>query len=335
MYSNKPIISIIIPTYNRAHLISDTLDSIIAQTYVHWECILVDDGSTDDTLTILQDYVQHDSRFKYYQRPKNKPKGANSCRNFGLQKSNGNYAIFFDSDDLFIETCLENRVQFINRNPGYDFWVFKMQEVNQKGLGKVCGKYSPNYTSKDYFLLFLSAKIPFSICCPIWKINSYVKKEDWFDEDLLRLQDSDLHIHKLLIQKKFIIDYDSKPDTLYRVDESYKEKYSEKSFRLNIIKSYFYILNKYRNKTFSLATQLEENKAFKEMFLYLIFHYVLPFKSFHLFNKAILFGINYNIINYKKLVGLYIFYMFDLFSLNKIKGSGYFKLREIIFVSIK
>jgi glycosyltransferase involved in cell wall biosynthesis len=330
MEKNK-IISIIIPAYNRANLIGETLDSIIAQTYINWECIVVDDGSTDATKSILQSYTEKDNRFQYFQRPKSKPKGANSCRNYGLQKSNGDYAIFFDSDDLFTETCLESRLKFINRYPDYDFWVFKMQEINERGLGKICGNYFPNYNPKDYLLLFLSARIPFSICCPIWKINSYVKKEDWFDEDLLRLQDSDLHIHKLLIQKKFIIDFDSKPDTLYRVDESYKEKYSEKSFRLNIIKSYFYILKKYRNKTFSLTTQHEENKAFKEMFLYLIFHYVLPFKSFHLFNKAILFGINYNIINYKKLVRLYIFYMFDLFSLNKIRGSGYFKLRKFLF----
>lgn len=54
----EPLVSIIIPTFNRAHLIGETLDSIIAQTYTHWECIVVDDGSTDNTEEIMNSYQQ-------------------------------------------------------------------------------------------------------------------------------------------------------------------------------------------------------------------------------------------------------------------------------------
>ena len=78
----KPLVSIIIPTYNRAHLIAETLDSIIAQTYTNWECIVVDDGSTDPTDELMETYCKKDSRFQYYHRPKNRPKGANACRNY-------------------------------------------------------------------------------------------------------------------------------------------------------------------------------------------------------------------------------------------------------------
>lgn len=95
-----PLVTIIIPTYNRAHLIGETLDSIIAQTYTNWECIVVDDGSTDTTDVLLNRYKNKDARFKYFVRSITQPKGANVCRNIGLDKAKGDYIVFFDSDDL-------------------------------------------------------------------------------------------------------------------------------------------------------------------------------------------------------------------------------------------
>ena len=65
----EPLVSVIIPTYNRAHLIGETLDSVLAQTYQNWECIIVDDGSSDDTDEVIGEYVKKDNRFKYYHRP--------------------------------------------------------------------------------------------------------------------------------------------------------------------------------------------------------------------------------------------------------------------------
>ncbi|MCG9973025.1 glycosyltransferase family 2 protein [Christiangramia crocea] len=103
----KPLISIIIPTYNRANYIRKTLESIKEQTYTNWECIIVDDGSEDNTLEILQEYLKHDSRFKLFARPKEKRKGANSCRNYGFTKCKGKLIKWFDSDDIMLSRHLE------------------------------------------------------------------------------------------------------------------------------------------------------------------------------------------------------------------------------------
>ncbi len=131
MTNQQPLVSIIIPTYNRAHLIGETLDSIIAQTYQNWECIVTDDGSTDDTDTVMAMYVANDSRFKYFHRPAGKPKGANACRNNGLDKSLGDYIIFFDSDDLMTEDHIEVKLQAILQYQT-DFIITKTKNLNGK-----------------------------------------------------------------------------------------------------------------------------------------------------------------------------------------------------------
>ena len=101
------LVSIIIPTYNRAHLIGETLDSILAQTYTNWECIIIDDGSSDDTLEVIDNYIKKDNRFQYYRRPVERSKGPNVCRNFGYELSKGEYINWFDSDDVMLPTFLE------------------------------------------------------------------------------------------------------------------------------------------------------------------------------------------------------------------------------------
>lgn len=110
------IVSIIIPTYNRAHHIGETLDSIIAQTYRNWECIVVDDGSCDYTTELMEFYCEHDSRIQYHHRPKEKPKGANSCRNYGFELSKGKYIQWLDSDDLLSTKKIEFQVILLENN---------------------------------------------------------------------------------------------------------------------------------------------------------------------------------------------------------------------------
>src|SRR5690554_879401 len=107
---DQPLVSIIIPTFNRAHLIGETLDSVLAQTYQNWECLVVDDGSTDDTETLLQDYIVKDSRFQYHKRPDTHLPGGNGARNYGFEVSKGEYIQWFDSDDLMMPEKIERSV---------------------------------------------------------------------------------------------------------------------------------------------------------------------------------------------------------------------------------
>lgn len=120
---SSPLVSIIIPTYNRAELIGETLNSVINQTYTNWECIVVDDGSTDNTDAILKQYSQTDSRIKYCHRPKHLKPGGNAARNYGFELCKGDYVNWFDSDDLMTETFIEVKLKTILEKPELDFVI--------------------------------------------------------------------------------------------------------------------------------------------------------------------------------------------------------------------
>lgn len=97
-------ISIIIPTYNREGIIDKTLDSIRSQIYKDWECLVVDDHSTDNTRAVVEKYITDDPRFKYLIN--NRKKGAQGARNTGLYSSTAEWVFFFDSDNQLHSDCL-------------------------------------------------------------------------------------------------------------------------------------------------------------------------------------------------------------------------------------
>ena len=103
--------SIVIPVYNGEKYLKEALTSVQKQTYLNWECIVVDDGSTDSSVTIAELFALHDNRFKIFQRPNGLPKGANSCRNFGFNQTSGSIVNWFDADDYMLPEFIETKIQ--------------------------------------------------------------------------------------------------------------------------------------------------------------------------------------------------------------------------------
>ena len=106
------MISIVIPTYNREKLISKVLDNLRAQTYQNWQCVVVDDHSTDNTVEVVQKYVAEDTRFVYITN--NRTKGAQGARNTGILAAGGDWICLFDSDDLMYPKYLEKMAAAID-----------------------------------------------------------------------------------------------------------------------------------------------------------------------------------------------------------------------------
>mgnify|MGYP001251372206 CR=1 FL=1 len=198
----KQIVSIIIPTFNRAHLIGETLDSIIKQSYQNWECIIVDDGSTDDTKKFIETYSKKDARFIYLSRPENLKKGANSCRNYGYSNSNGDYIKWLDSDDILLPKALENQYNlFSNGTP--DVVVSKLEFIDFETKNRIkVNAIQSDDLIYDYFI----GKIAFYVSGPLWKKSFLEKQKVLFDEKISNLDDWDFNLRMLYKNPKIIFD---------------------------------------------------------------------------------------------------------------------------------
>lgn len=114
MDKEKPIVSVIIPTYNRAHLVGRAIQSVLYQIYHDFEVIIVDDGSTDNTEEVVKEFQKQDRRIKYIKHEKNR--GASAARNTGIKISSGYFLSFLDSDDQWLRNKLECDVKILNDN---------------------------------------------------------------------------------------------------------------------------------------------------------------------------------------------------------------------------
>ena len=130
MLDRFPKISIVMPTYNRAALIGETIRSILAQTHENWELIIIDDGSEDETERVISQIK--DQRIKFYKAGRIAING--KIKNIGLKKANGDLIAFIDSDDLWAETKLEKQVAALQEYPEAWFSLtggFNFRTVNQ------------------------------------------------------------------------------------------------------------------------------------------------------------------------------------------------------------
>ena len=107
----EPLVSVIMPAYNSRNTIGRAIQSVLAQTYKRFELLVIDDGSTDNTVDIVNSYMKTDSRIVLLHNPKNL--GVAASRNHGCRKAQGEYLAFLDSDDVWFEDKLEKQVSFM------------------------------------------------------------------------------------------------------------------------------------------------------------------------------------------------------------------------------
>ena len=185
------MISVIIPTYNRAACLERSIGSILAQTYNDWELIIVDDGSTDNTKKLVTNMASSKVRYIYQEH-----RGACYARNRGIREANGEYIAFQDSDDYWHPSKLEMQMNCMcQENADIVFCAFERKDIDNKYIGRVPCDQNQRSGFIDIFDI-----LPENICSTQTLL---LKKEcfnyDLFNEDLPRLQDWDLMIR--LVQK--------------------------------------------------------------------------------------------------------------------------------------
>jgi glycosyltransferase involved in cell wall biosynthesis len=197
---DKNLVSVVIPTYNTSNFLIKAIQSVINQTYKNWELIIVDDGSTDQTRQIVEEFQKKDSRIKYFFQNN---KGQGAARNLGIKNTSGNYIAFLDSDDEFFENKLERVISYFEKDKNIGFIytdaIIIGDYLYKKRMSEIVTPYSGKIYTKLLFNNFITTS------------TVVVKREvlqncGLFDEsNLLRnFEDYDLWLR---IAKKYKIEY--------------------------------------------------------------------------------------------------------------------------------
>jgi glycosyltransferase involved in cell wall biosynthesis len=200
----KGLVSIIIPVFNRDSLLFETLNSILLQSYQNWECIIIDDGSSDSSYHVAQQFVYRDNRFKVFHRPFFKRKGANTCRNYGFTLSKGEYIQWFDSDDLLATEMIEEKILTFQRtNADIVVCGASFFSDSNKLMRNPINSIEPqtNNPAFEYF----AGKFWFGTPQAMIKRNVLIGLPYIFNKKLKRNQESELYVRILL--KGFKISY--------------------------------------------------------------------------------------------------------------------------------
>jgi len=219
--NSQPKVTVIIPCYNRERYIAQTVESVLSQTYPNIELVVVDDGCTDNSMQILEQYKD---RIRSLEHPGRINKGQSAALNLGIQASHSDYVAFLDSDDLFAPEKIEKQVNFLEANPGVGLVYSNGHTIDNKGniIYRIYGKdhfekSDPNRVLLDcYFLLPNNALVR----------RDVLSRAGFFNEGFRSAQDHDLAIRIAEIAR---IAYIDEPLFFYR---RHKDSISSRNAKL-------------------------------------------------------------------------------------------------------
>lgn len=178
------MISIITATYNRALVLPDLLESVKNQSYEDWECLIIDDGSTDNTQEVLKPFLEGDRRLKFFRRPESYKKGLPGCRNYGLDIAEGDLVVFFDDDDIAHPDNLKICHKELEAE-GIDYCRYLREVFRDDFSGNFdrVNSYKTQILGLKDMEHIVMGMIPFNSCQVMWKKKCF--DENHFNEDLM------------------------------------------------------------------------------------------------------------------------------------------------------
>lgn len=189
-----PRVSIVIPTFQRRALLEETLDSISAQTFPDWECIVVDDGSTDGSREMVAGKIASDNRFVWLEKPEGSPKGPAASRNLGLSASQGEFLHFFDSDDIMPPDHLENFLRLIEASDA-DYVVCRIHffpDSHPHGAAD-----TPILVEEDFIGRAIASEHVLFLQCVMWRRRLLAETAP-MREDITMMEDLEFAVRAML-----------------------------------------------------------------------------------------------------------------------------------------
>lgn len=230
----EKMVSIIIPVYNSEKYIECCLQSVFAQTYTNYEVIIVDDGSTDKTISIINRIVKRKEHVVLLRKPNG---GVSSARNFGIQYSRGEYVTFIDSDDIIDRDYLSTLITPLVEN-NYDFvmsGILFFSENNNKTDIQILPSYRYDLSKKDNWFLLATSQLITSPVAKLYRTSIIKHNQIRFNEEFEQGEDRDFNVSYLpYIESAISVSY---VGYRYRrnVSGSLSAKYQENNFFIDVI----------------------------------------------------------------------------------------------------
>lgn len=227
------LLSVIIPCYNQAEYLPDALESVMSQTYSNWECIIVNDGSTDNTEETANSWVERDQRFTYVKKVNG---GLSSARNAGLERAKGYYIQFLDADDAIHPEKFEFQINALNGTPQNALSIssYMASTANDLSVKHPTRFMSPEFKTKNYLkelILFWELRFSIPVHCFLFKSGIFRYNEIRFNEKLPNHEDWDCWMRIFALKPE--VKYIDKPLAIYRIREdamSYSRNTMRKGF---------------------------------------------------------------------------------------------------------
>lgn len=234
-YESKTLISIIVPIYNVENYLRQCLDSIMSQTYQNFECLLINDGSPDNSADICREYVEKDSRFRYFEKENG---GVSSARNLGIEHSKGEYITFIDSDDWVESDYLEVLYRALLEEQA-DIAISTYKQFNMDDNCYYLHSYQRGYDRKVFtngelidalYSLYVYDNTYNFVSCKL--VSREILKYIHFNLSTSYGEDMEFWNKVFLISKKIV--YVNKDTYIYRTTHDNSKHYEEESVRNNI-----------------------------------------------------------------------------------------------------
>ncbi len=255
------LVSIIVPCYLQSDFLPETLDSVLSQTYTNWECIIVNDGSTDATEQVAKTYCKRDPRFKYiYQRNR----GLSSARNTGLINARGKFIQFLDSDDLISPDKLFHQVDTLIKNEEVDivygetlYFDSNEKDRTSRSIDFKNKRWMPCISGKGRLIIeHLLRRNIMVVSSPLIK-RSVIDEVGYFNEDLRALEDWFYWLKCALKDKFFLYTDSAKAITHIRVHSLSMSKDKDRMLIANTkIRNKLHLLLKHDKYLFKLNREI-------------------------------------------------------------------------------
>lgn len=247
------LVSIIVPTYNACEYIQQTISSVLFQTYHNWELLIIDDCSSDNTISIVKEFAESDPRIRYFSTNQNTG-SPSQPRNIGIEQAKGDYIAFLDSDDIWLPNKLEEQLAFMQEH-GYDFVYSNYEKMSWDGKrGQRIVKVKESASYKD---ILKTNEVP---CLTV-----LLKRSLLDDVRFKSVPDEDCVCWLDILKKGYRAYNTGKVHAVYR-----EAKQSRSSNKFKMFKERWYILREIEKVSFVPAVYYLTIYAFRGLAKYLV-----------------------------------------------------------------